>query len=132
MDDQIKWVTDTKVEHIELDDIITQMDRPRWEPRYRRIKRSGLVEATVFPQFVQAPKFIMMIAQFYNADTRRYIDDQGRIVIDLSTDVLGFVFVIPSSDEALLTIEEEAVEIWENDTASYKRHVNQNWLKEER
>lgn len=103
-----------------------------WDAPYRRIKRSGLVEATIFPQSIQAPEFIMTIAQFYNADTRKCTDDKGKIVIDLSADMLGFVFGIPSRDEVLLTTEEEAVEVWDKNIASCKRHMNEHWLEEER
>lgn len=83
-------------------------------------------------QLVQAPKFIITVAQFYNADTRKYVDGQGRTIFDLSADMLGFVFGIPSRDEVLLTTEEDVVEVWRNDTASCKRHMNENWLEEER
>lgn len=54
LDDQIKWVIDSEVGHIELEDIRRQIDKPRLETSYRRIKRSGLVEATIFPQSIQA------------------------------------------------------------------------------
>lgn len=60
-------MTDTEVEHVELEDIATQLDKPRLEDPYRRIKRSGLVEATIFPQSIEAPEFIMTVAHFYNA-----------------------------------------------------------------
>lgn len=47
--------------------------------------------------------------------------------------MLGFVFGIPSrEEEMLLTTEEEAGEVWNNDTTSCKRHMNENWLEEER
>lgn len=49
----------------------------------------------------------MTVAQFYNADTRKCTNDQGRNVVDLSTDMLGFVFGILARDEVLVTIEEE-------------------------
>lgn len=52
LDDQIKWVIDTDIEHIEIKDIKTQLDKPRLEAPLRRIKRSGLVEATIFPRLV--------------------------------------------------------------------------------
>lgn len=132
LDDQIKWVTDTKVGNIELEDIKTQLDWPRLEAPLRIIKRLGLVEATIFPQSVQVPKFIMTIAQFYDADTRKCTDDQGRTVIDLSTDMLGFMFGIFARDEVLLTTEEEAARVWSNNIASNKRNMNENWLEEER
>lgn len=122
MEDHIKWVTDTEVGHIELEDIRSQFEKPRLDAPYRRIKRSGLVEATIFPQSLQAPEFIMTIAQFYDTNTWKCVDDKGPIVIDLSADMLGLVFGIPSSDEVLLTTEEEAAEVWDKDTASCKRH----------
>lgn len=132
LDDQIKWVTDTEVGHVELEDIRTQLDKPRLEDPYTRIKRSGLVEATIFPQSVQALKFMMIKAQFCKADTRKCTDAQGRTMIDLSTDMLGFVFGMPTRDEVLQTKEEEAAEVWDRDIASRKRHMNENWLEEER
>lgn len=133
LDDQIKWVINTKVGHVELEDIETQLDKPRLEAPYRRIRRSGMVEATIFPQSIQAPEFIMTVAHFYNADTRKCIDAQGRVVMDLSVDMLGYVFGIPSrEEEMLLTTEEEVVEVWDGDVTSRKRHMNENWLEEER
>lgn len=108
------------------------MERPRPEALLRRIKRLGPVEATIFLQSVQALEFIMTVTQFYNADTRKCIDDQGRTMIDLTIDMMGFVFGIPARDEVLLTIEEEATGVWSNNTASNKRHMNENWLEEER
>lgn len=55
----------TKIRHIEIKDIKTQLEAP-----HRRIKRSGLVEATIFPQSVQGPEFILIIAKFYDPNTR--------------------------------------------------------------
>lgn len=47
--------------------------------------------------------------------------------------MLRYVFGIPSrEEEMLLTTEEEAVEVWDGDTTLSKRHMNENWLKEER
>lgn len=57
---------------------------------------------------------------------------QGRMVIDLSVDMLGFVFGIPSRDEVLQTTKEEALRVWNRNIASNKRHMNENWLEEER
>lgn len=74
----------------------------------------------------------MTIAQFYDADTRKCVDDKGRTVIDLSIDMLGFVFGIPSSDEVLLTTEEEAGGFWDKDTTACKKHMNEHWLEEDR
>lgn len=64
------------------------------------------MEATIFPQSVEAPEFIMTITQFYDADTRKCIDAQGKTMIDLPLDMLGFVFGIPAGDEVLLTTKE--------------------------
>lgn len=74
----------------------------------------------------------MAIAQFYDVDTRKCMDEQGRMVIDLSPDMLGFVFGIPARDEVLLTTEEESLGMWNNNVTSNKRHMNENWLEEER
>ncbi|XP_059075246.1 uncharacterized protein LOC131875205 [Cryptomeria japonica] len=77
--------------------------------------------------------YIVLVPKtFYNANTKKCIDDKGRTVIDLSVDMLGFVFGIPSRDEVLLTIEEEVANIWDKDIASYKRYMNENLLEEER
>lgn len=46
--------------------------------------------------------------------------------------MLGLVFGIPTSDEVLLTIGEETLKIWGDDTYNYKKHMNKNWLEEER
>lgn len=53
-------------------------------------------------------------------------------MIDLLADMLGFVFCIPGRDEVLLTIEEEATRVWNKNITSNKRHMNENWLEEER
>lgn len=68
----------------------------------------------------------MTIAQCYNEDTKVCIDDQRKTVINLSTDMLGFVFGIPSRDEVFLTTEVEAMRVWDKDTTSFKRHMNEN------
>lgn len=117
MDEKIKWVIDIEVGCIELEDIKTQLDRPRPDTLLRRIKRLGLVEATIFPKLVQALEFIMTVGKFYNVDTRKCLDGQGRTVIDLSVDMLGFVFGIPAKDKVLLTTEEEVVRVWNNNIA---------------
>lgn len=108
------------------------MNKPRLEATQRRIKRSGLVEATIFPRSVQAPEFIMTIAEFYDPDTRKCPDAQGKIVIDLSPDMLGFVFGIPTRDEIFLSTEKEALKVWTDNVTSNKRHMNENWLEEKR
>lgn len=127
MDDQIKWVTYTEIRHIEIEDIKTQLDKPMLEAPLGRIKRSGLVEATIFSQSVQAPEFIMTIAQFYDLDTRKCTDAQGKTVIDLSPNMLGFVFGIPTRDEIFLSTEEEALSVWNNNVTSNKRYMNENY-----
>lgn len=132
LDDQIRWITDTEVGHIEIGDIATQLDKLNLDALHRRIKRSGLVEATVFPQSLQAPEFIMTIVPFYNPETRKCMDAHGKTIINLSPDMLGFVFGIPTREEALLLIEEEALKTWNEKVSTRKRHMNTNWLEEER
>lgn len=53
-------------------------------------------------------------------------------MIDLSLDMLGFVFDILAKDEVLLTTKEEALGIWNSSVTSNQRHMNENWLEEER
>lgn len=74
----------------------------------------------------------MTIVQFYDADTKKCTDVQGRKVIDLSPEMLEFVFGIPTRDEVLLTIKEEALGMSNNDLISNKRHMKKNWLEKER
>lgn len=74
----------------------------------------------------------MTIAQFYDLDTRKCNDAQGKIVIDLSPHMLGFVFGIPKRDEIFLSTKEEALKVWNDNVTSNKRHMNENWLEEER
>lgn len=46
--------------------------------------------------------------------------------------MLGFVFGIPARYEVFLTIEEDALKVWNSNIVSHKRHMNENWLQEER
>lgn len=98
----------------------------------RRIKRSGLVEATIFPQSVWALEFIMKTIRFCDPSTRKCTHARGKIVIDLSPDMLGFVFRIPTRDEIFLSTEEEALNVWSDNVTLNKRHMNENWLEKER
>lgn len=50
LEDEVQWVTNTEIGHIELEDIETQLQVETLEAPYRRITRLGLVEATIFPQ----------------------------------------------------------------------------------
>lgn len=77
LDDGIKWVTDIEVGHIEFEDITKQLAHQKLDAPHRRIKRSGLVEATMFPESVQASEFIMIVSQFYDPNTKRCVDDKG-------------------------------------------------------
>lgn len=54
-ENEVQWIIDTKIEHIELDAIKQEVDHPNLQVPYRRINRSGLVEATIFPQEIQSP-----------------------------------------------------------------------------
>lgn len=103
-----------------------------WKPSIKEFKRSSLVEATVFPQLVQALEFMMAIAPFYNPETRKCTDAQGKTVIDLSPDMLGFIFGIPTREEVFLLTKEEALKAWDDKASASKRHMNINWLEEER
>lgn len=102
------------------------MDKPSIEALHRRIKRFGLVEATIFPQSLQVLELIMTIATFYNPETRKCIDAQEKIVIDLSPDMLGFVFGIPTREEVFLLTKEEALKAWNDKISTSKRHMNTN------
>lgn len=46
--------------------------------------------------------------------------------------MLGFVFRIPTREEAFLLTEEEALKTWNDKVSASKRHMNTNWLEEER
>lgn len=74
----------------------------------------------------------MTIAPFYNPNTRKCTDAQGKMVIDLSPDMLEFIFSIPTREEIFLLTEEEASKAWNDKVASNKRYMNKNWLEEER
>lgn len=62
---------DTNIGHIELEEIRTKVAQPNLEAPYRRIKRFGLVEVTIFPQEIQSPELILAITQHYEKDTRK-------------------------------------------------------------
>lgn len=132
LEDQIRWVTDTEIGHIEIEYIKAQFNKPSREALHQRIKRSSLVETTVFAQSLQAPELIMAIAPFYNPKTRKCTDAEGKTIIDLSFDMLGFIFGIPTREEVFLLIEEEALKAWNDKISASKRHMNANWLEEER
>lgn len=72
LEDEVQWVTNTEVGHIEIEDIKTQLEAEphTLEASYKRIKRLGMVEATTFPQTMQSPKLIMTIAKYYQQETR--------------------------------------------------------------
>lgn len=74
----------------------------------------------------------MTIAPFYNPETRKCIDAQVKTVIDLSPDMLGFIFGIPTREEVFVLTEEEAWKAWNDKTPASKRNMNTNWLEEER
>lgn len=74
----------------------------------------------------------MTNAPFYNSDTRKCTDAQGKTVIDLSPDMMGFVFGIPTREEIFLLTEEEAWKEWNDKVGSIKMHMKKNWLEEER
>lgn len=46
--------------------------------------------------------------------------------------MLGFVFGIPTSKEMFLLTKEEALKAWNDKVPANKRHINENWLEEER
>ncbi|XP_059073321.1 uncharacterized protein LOC131874098 [Cryptomeria japonica] len=92
LEDEVQWVTDTEIGHIEFEDIKTQLQREphALEAPYKRIKRLGLVEAIVFPQAMQSPKLIMTIAKYYQQEMRQCVDANGNIIVDLSPDMIGY------------------------------------------
>lgn len=49
-DSDVQWVIDNEISHIEIEDIRKEVAQPNLEAPYRRIKRLGLVEPTIFPQ----------------------------------------------------------------------------------
>lgn len=122
LEDTIQWVTDTEIEHIELEDIEKQLEKPWLSPKYKWIKRSGLVEETVFPQSVQAPEFILQVAHFYNPDTRQCVNADGKVVIDLSPHMLALVFHIPTRKEVFVEEEEDGEREWNQNVSQCKKN----------
>lgn len=96
LEDEVQWVTDTEIGHLELEDIKTQLqpEPHALEAPYRRIIRSGLVEApTIFPQEMQSPELIMTIAKYYHRETRQCVDVNGNVIVDISLDMIGMTFI---------------------------------------
>lgn len=46
--------------------------------------------------------------------------------------MLGLMFGISTRDEIFLSTQEEALRVWINKVTMNKRHMNENWLAEER
>lgn len=118
--------------HIELKDIERQLEKSGLDAEHRRIKRSSLVEAAVFPQLVQVPEFIMTVAQFYNPDTKQCVDSIGILVIDLSPNVLALVFQIPTRREVLDEGEQDGEREQNRNMNQCKKMMNEERLEEEK
>lgn len=54
----------------------------------------------------------MQVAQFYNPNTRQCVDVDGKLVIDLSSNMLALVFQIPTRREVLVKGEEDGKREW--------------------
>lgn len=108
LEDEVQWVTDTEIEHIEIEDIKTKLEAKihTLEAPYRRIKRSGLVEATIFPQAMQSPELIMTISKYYQQETRKCVDTDGNVIVDFSPDMIGVTIGIPMREKVSVTIKE--------------------------
>lgn len=74
----------------------------------------------------------MQVAHFYNLDTRQCVDANGKVVIDLSPDMLALVFQIPTKKEVLVEGEEDGEREWNQNVSQCKKRMNEEWLKEER
>lgn len=114
-ENKVQWITNTEIGHIQLEAIKSEVYGENPNSAWRRIRRSGLVESTVFPQAIQTLELILAIAQHYNKDTRKCMDTKGNVVVDLSLEMLALTFRIPQFEEVLQTIEEEVAKEFNGD-----------------
>lgn len=131
-ENEIEWVTDTKIGHIELDAIDQEVAQPNLQAPYRIIKRSGFLDPIVSPQVVQYLELMLVIAQHYDKDTRKCRDTKGNVGVDLSAEMLTMTFGIPQYEKVLQMTKEEAVTIYNKNVANNRCHINEVWLAEPR
>lgn len=74
----------------------------------------------------------MQVAQFYNPDTRKYCDADGKLVIDSLPYMLALFFHIPTKKEVLVKGEEDGEREWNQNMSQCKKRMNEEWLEEER
>lgn len=129
---EVQWVTNTEIGPIEIEDTRKEVAQTNLNAPYRRIKRSRLVEATIFPQAVQSHRLILTIAQHYNKDTRKCRDTNGNIVVDHSLETVALTFGILQSEKVLQTTEEEAINLFNQKATDNKFYINEAWMEEPR
>lgn len=74
----------------------------------------------------------MTIAKYYHQETRKCVDPDMNVIIDLSPNMIGMNFGIPMKEEVLVTAEEKSTFIFVKNLSNYKMHINEAWLKEPR
>lgn len=79
-----------------------------------------------------APKLVMACREAYQETTKIIVDQDGNILVDLSSKSIGYNFHIPTFDEREETSKEYFESTWKVDPLKCKKLINQYWLKEKR
>lgn len=90
---------------------------------------SGLTKVVGFPPALISLDLVMVYREFYHAN-RKIIDHDGTVLADLSDKSTSQMFHIPTF-YVMEEIGKEYVEnMWKQYPLSFKRIINQHWLKE--
>lgn len=85
-------ITDTNLGPFNYEELYEETFREDVSRRMERIVQSGLAHVSLFPLFVQCLELILTAARAYNPATRQCVDLQGNIIIDLTPQIIRFMF----------------------------------------
>lgn len=100
--------------------------------RTKLIFQSGFTYVALFPLSVQCLELILTTAGAYNLTTRQCVDVQGNIIIDLTRQMIRFMFDGPTPLNPKQLNEAEASQLYSNHKEANKTHMNKKWMRVEK
>lgn len=125
-------VIDTNIGQVDIDEFKQRVIVNPTIENAKKIKKSGLAKVVGFPLALVAPELVMACREAYQEKTRRIVDRDGKVLVNLSARSIGKTFYIPTFDPMKETMKEYAESTWKADPLRCKKLINQYWLKEKR
>ncbi|KAH9315047.1 hypothetical protein KI387_023674, partial [Taxus chinensis] len=122
-------IRDSELGHIDMEDFWARTRRVTDIPWMDKLVGSGLHFARGIPVSAVNNKFMMVVACYYNKDTRCVENEKGEVIINLTSWHFKIMLGIPHHRNFVAISQEDCIKAWEENEDKCMQLMNEVSLK---